>query len=144
MSASYKHTRSAALNERANRILVGGVNLDRIARRNIPALRRKFGIIFQDYKLIPHKTIHDNVALVLECAGARGRAVTKRVSTVLRYVYYFRGQGRQKFAMQRYAALAGVDGSLCAACDGPCLGRCPHGVDVQCQLLSAHDLPVKR
>ena len=67
-------------------IIVDGVNLNRIARKNIPALRRKFGIIFQDYKLIPHKTIFDNVALVLECAGMRGRMVKKRVSTVLRYV----------------------------------------------------------
>ena len=71
--------------ERASQgqILVGGVNLNRIARKKLPALRRKFGIIFQDYKLIPHKTIFDNVALVLECAGMRGRIVKKRVSTVL-------------------------------------------------------------
>jgi cell division transport system ATP-binding protein len=46
-------------------VLVDGMNLSRISRKRIPLLRRKFGIIFQDYKLISTKTVFDNVALVL-------------------------------------------------------------------------------
>ncbi len=67
-------------------ILIDGVNLSRISRRRIPALRRKFGIIFQDYKLIPTKSIFDNVALVLEAAGIKRRMVEKKVTSVLRHV----------------------------------------------------------
>jgi len=40
-------------------VLIDGINLARIPRKRIPQLRRKFGIIFQDYKLIPTKTVYD-------------------------------------------------------------------------------------
>jgi len=49
-------------------------------------LRRKFGIIFQDYKLIPTKTVYDNVSLVLEATGAKKRLIKKKVNRVLRLV----------------------------------------------------------
>jgi cell division transport system ATP-binding protein len=67
-------------------ILVDGVNIARIKRRGIPRLRRKFGIIFQDYKLIPTKSIFENVALVLEAAGRKPRFIEKKVRSVLRTV----------------------------------------------------------
>ncbi|HHP7233067.1 MAG TPA: cell division ATP-binding protein FtsE [Desulfobacterales bacterium] len=67
-------------------ILVNGINLARIPRKNIPALRRNFGIIFQDYKLIPTKSVYENVALVLEAAGHNRRFVQKKVKSVLRTV----------------------------------------------------------
>ena len=67
-------------------ILVDGVNLSRINRKGIPLLRRKFGIIFQDYKLIPTKTVYENVALVLEAAGRKPRLIEKKVRSVLRTV----------------------------------------------------------
>ena len=67
-------------------ILVDGMNLSRINRNRIPLLRRKFGIIFQDYKLIPSKTVFENVALVLEAAGRKPRLITKKVKSVLRTV----------------------------------------------------------
>jgi len=67
-------------------ILVGGMNLSRIPRKRIPLLRRQFGIIFQDYKLISTKSVFDNVALVLEAAGIKQRIITKRVASVLRMV----------------------------------------------------------
>lgn len=67
-------------------ILVDGMNLSRINRARIPLLRRKFGIIFQDYKLIPTKTVYENVALVLEAAGRKPRLITKKVKSVLRTV----------------------------------------------------------
>jgi len=67
-------------------ILVDGVNISRINRRGIPQLRRKLGIIFQDYKLIPTKTVYENVALVLEAAGRKPRLIEKKVRSVLRTV----------------------------------------------------------
>ena len=63
-----------------------GLNISRIKRRGIPQLRRKFGIIFQDYKLIPTKSVYENVALVLEAAGRKPRIIEKKVRSVLRTV----------------------------------------------------------
>lgn len=67
-------------------ILIDGVNLARVRRRGVPSLRRKFGIVFQDYKLIPTKTVFDNVALVLEAQGVRQRLIQKKVGAMLRMV----------------------------------------------------------
>lgn len=67
-------------------ILVDGMNISRINRKGIPLLRRKFGIIFQDFKLIPTKTVYENVALVLEAAGRKPRFIEKKVRSVLRTV----------------------------------------------------------
>ena len=67
-------------------VLIDGINLARIPRKRIPQLRRKFGIIFQDYKLIPTKTVYENVALVLEAAGAKKRLIPKKIKSVLRLV----------------------------------------------------------
>ena len=67
-------------------ILIDGINLTRIPRKRIPYLRRKFGVIFQDYKLIPTKNVYDNVALVLESAGLKKRIIQKKVKRVLRLV----------------------------------------------------------
>jgi cell division transport system ATP-binding protein len=67
-------------------ILVDGINLSRIARKKIPLLRRKIGIIFQDYKLIPTKTVYANLALVLEAGGHKRSYIRKKVTSVLRTV----------------------------------------------------------
>jgi cell division transport system ATP-binding protein len=67
-------------------ILIDGKNLSRITRKNIPFLRRTFGIIFQDYKLIHTKTVFENIALVLESAGNTRSYVKKKVNSVLRIV----------------------------------------------------------
>ncbi len=67
-------------------VIIDGMNLSRISKKRIPLLRRKFGIIFQDYKLIPTKTVFENVALVPEAAGEKERWVQKKVNSVLRNV----------------------------------------------------------
>lgn len=67
-------------------VLIDGMNLSRISRKRIPFLRRKFGIIFQDYKLIPSKTVFENVALVLEAKGIKKRLTQKKVRSILRVV----------------------------------------------------------
>jgi len=65
-------------------ILVDGANLLRVTSRQVPMLRRKFGVIFQDFKLIPTKTAYENVSLVLEVAGEKPAMIRKKVNSVLR------------------------------------------------------------
>jgi len=67
-------------------VLVDGMNLSRIPPKRIHLLRRKFGIVFQDYKLIPTKTVFENVALVLEAMGKKRGLIRKKVRSVLRTV----------------------------------------------------------
>ena len=67
-------------------VLIDGMNLSRISHNRIPILRRKFGVIFQDYKLIRTKTVFDNIAIVLEAMGKKRRFVEKKVRSVLRTV----------------------------------------------------------
>ena len=67
-------------------IIIDGMNLARISRNKIPLLRREFGIIFQDFKLIPTKTVFENVALVLEAKGKSFRTIPKIVRNVLKIV----------------------------------------------------------
>jgi cell division transport system ATP-binding protein len=67
-------------------VLIDGMNLSRISHNTIPMLRRKFGIIFQDYKLIPTKTVFDNIAIVLETIGKKRRFIEKKIRSVLRTV----------------------------------------------------------
>lgn len=61
--------------ERATRgqVLVGGRNLSSITRTTRASLRRQIGVIFQDYKLLPTRTVIDNVAFALEVIGVRKR-----------------------------------------------------------------------
>ncbi len=67
-------------------ILVDGMNLSRISKKQIPALRRKFGVIFQDFKLIPTKTVFQNVALVLQVAGYKPKEKYPLVMEALEHV----------------------------------------------------------
>ena len=62
------------------------------------------------------------------------------VSTVMRYAYYYQGQGREKYAMSKYADLKESPASRCLDCAGQCAGKCPYGLDIQATLLQAHDL----
>lgn len=67
-------------------VLIEGMNLSRISIKRIPFLRRKYGIIFQDYKLIATKSVFDNVAIVLEAIGKKRRFIEKKVKSILRTV----------------------------------------------------------
>ena len=73
-----------------------------------------------------------------DCAGSCPSSVP--VSTIMRYSYYYEGQGLEKYAMQKYAALETANGSACENCSAPCTGACPNGLDIQPQVLQAHSL----
>ncbi len=62
------------------------------------------------------------------------------VSTIMRYAYYYEGQGREKYAMMQYAGLEGANASACSDCTAPCTGACPYGIDIAPQMLQAHAL----
>lgn len=65
-------------------ILIDGMNLARISSTRLPFLRRRFGMVFQDFKLIPNRTVFENVALVLKVAGEKPSYIKKKVMHVLR------------------------------------------------------------
>jgi cell division transport system ATP-binding protein len=67
-------------------ILVEGVNLQRLKRSKIPYLRRKIGVVFQDFKLLGDRTAFANVALALEVLGHPRSYTDKKVRQVLRLV----------------------------------------------------------
>ncbi len=60
-------------------ISVGDWDITRISQRDIPLLRRQIGVIFQDFKLLPTKTVHENVAFAMQVAGES----MKRIKTVV-------------------------------------------------------------
>ncbi|MCD4706190.1 MAG: ATP-binding cassette domain-containing protein [Candidatus Sabulitectum sp.] len=60
-----------------------GFRSDRIRKRELPRLRRKIGIVFQDFRLLHARTVFDNVALPLQVSGTGSRVVQKRVISLL-------------------------------------------------------------
>ena len=74
----------------------------------------------------------------VDCAGSCPDGVP--VSRIMRYAYYYEGQGYEKYAMQKYAGLVKADGSACEHCSAPCFGACPNGLDIQPNVLQAHSL----
>ena len=67
-------------------ILINGVNLNRIRRSKLDVLRRNIGFVFQDFKLLPRKTVFENVALALEVSGGRRNFIRKKTHQTLRLV----------------------------------------------------------
>ncbi len=67
-------------------VVVGGTDLGRLAPRHLPVFRRRLGLVFQDFRLLPRRSVFDNVALSLEVAGHGRRTVTRRVGEMLEQV----------------------------------------------------------
>jgi cell division transport system ATP-binding protein len=65
---------------------VAGQQLSRVGGRDIPRLRRQIGIVFQDFKLLPRKTVRENVAFALEVTGTPRRQIRPAVDRVLALV----------------------------------------------------------
>lgn len=70
----------------AGTLKVGEFNLTKMKKRQIPILRRSIGVVFQDYKLLPKKTVFENVAYAMQVIGEKPREIKKRVPEVLELV----------------------------------------------------------
>ena len=68
------------------KIILGGWDITRIRQADIPMLRRQIGVVFQDYKLLPQKTVFENVAFALEVAGYSKKHITDVVPQILALV----------------------------------------------------------
>jgi cell division transport system ATP-binding protein len=67
-------------------VVLDGEDLARLARRHVARVRRKIGIVFQDFKLLPTKTVWENVAFALEVTGTPRRRIKPNVDRVLALV----------------------------------------------------------
>ncbi|MEE9613499.1 MAG: cell division ATP-binding protein FtsE [Thermodesulfobacteriota bacterium] len=67
-------------------IIIDGRNYYRIPRAEIPSLRRRIGFVFQDFKLLPNKSVFENIAMALKVMGVGPAEVKNRVLKSLSYV----------------------------------------------------------
>jgi cell division transport system ATP-binding protein len=67
-------------------VIVDKFSSSTIKKYQIPYLRRKVGVVFQDFKLLPDRNVYDNIAFALQAVGARKRAIKSRVLSLLTQV----------------------------------------------------------
>ena len=75
-----------ALKPTAGKLLVGGVDASTMPKSRLPFLRRNIGVVFQDFKLIPNRSVADNVGLALEVLGTPRAEIDRRARAVLNVV----------------------------------------------------------
>jgi len=82
----------------SGKIVIGGIDYDKLKDRDIPLLRRKIGVVFQDFKLLPNRTVFENVAFALEIVGMGKKEIEHTVPKVLDIVNL---KGKEKFMPQQ-------------------------------------------
>lgn len=70
----------------SGQIVIDGVDIMRLKQDDIPYLRRRMGVVFQDFRLWPNKTVYENVAFSLQIVGASSRDIRRKVPSVLSMV----------------------------------------------------------
>ena len=98
----------------SGKIVVGGIDYDKLRDKDIPLLRRRIGVIFQDFKLLPNRTVFENVAFALEIAGMTNHEIKATVPKVIKLVglegkegnfpHQLSGGERQRVAIARAIA----------------------------------------
>jgi cell division transport system ATP-binding protein len=67
-------------------VLIAGRDIGALPRKKVPMLRRNIGTVFQDYKLLPNRTVYDNVAYSLQVIGESRASIRQKVPEILRLV----------------------------------------------------------
>lgn len=67
-------------------LTVGQMHLDNMPDRVVPYYRRKIGMVFQDFRLFPNKTVYENVAFAMQCIGEPKKNIRRRVPSLLEVV----------------------------------------------------------
>ncbi len=70
----------------SGKVFVGNIDIAKLKNKEIPALRRKVGVVFQDFKLLDDRTVFENVALTLEVLGKSDEEIAKSVEHILKLV----------------------------------------------------------
>jgi cell division transport system ATP-binding protein len=93
------------------RILVAGRDLAEIERKKVPYYRRNVGVVFQDFKLLPTRTVYDNIAYALQVTGASRKQIRTQLPDILRltglstklhnYPHQLSGGEQQRVAVAR-------------------------------------------
>jgi cell division transport system ATP-binding protein len=78
----------------SGKIIVGGVDYDKLKDKDVPLLRRKIGVVFQDFKLLPNRTVYENIAFALEIVGMGKREIQHTIPKVLDIVNL---KGKEKY-----------------------------------------------
>lgn len=76
----------AELKPSTGRVVIGDWDITGIRQSEIPLLRRQIGVVFQDFKLLPSKTVAENIAFAMEVSGASRRVVKETIPNVLKIV----------------------------------------------------------
>lgn len=74
------------ITQSSGKIVVGGIDYDTLRKKHVPLLRRKIGVVFQDFKLLPQRTVFENIAFALEIAGMTNREIKSTVPKVIELV----------------------------------------------------------
>lgn len=109
----------------SGQIYVGGIDVAKIKNRKVYKIRRKLGVVFQDFKLLPKSTVYENVAFALEIFGLPTEEIHNKVLKVLelvglknkakQYPHQLSGGEQQRVAIAR----AIVNGPKILICDEP-------------------------
>ncbi len=67
----------------SGKIVIGGIDYDKLKDKDIPLLRRKIGVVFQDFKLLRNRNVYENVAFALEIVGFGNKEIEHTVPRVL-------------------------------------------------------------
>lgn len=77
---------TAALKPNKGQIIVGGWDITDIKPRDIPVLRRQIGVVYQDFQILPKKTVFENIAFVLQVCGVSTKRIKRIIPQVLKIV----------------------------------------------------------
>ena len=68
------------------RIIINDIDTTELSRRKIPKPRRSMGVVFQDFRLLPNKTVYENIAFAMEITGNKAKDIRRKVPTILSMV----------------------------------------------------------